>query len=324
MRKCGIVGRGFGLYGYLPALMHRGCAVWTLEAYRERIRNRADLRDFETAIAFVPTLDDLFAQTDMLVLAVRPADQEALVGALLQRGWRGTLMLEKPVACTPEVAADLLARLHLAGIDYRIGFTVLVTDWSARMEAAVASAPHDHLKIDFRWRFHAHHYRHGLDTWKRYPSQGGGALNFYGIHLIALLARYGRWRVDRCRRIRDAAEGESGFAFALVDGRRRATVQCDTAATHDSHFEITADSNRCRVFAASLDNPFAEGLLREGTFERARDIDVRSVYTGRILDESAAPAVRHAHYMEHVQLWGRLAAAARGQWGSINPPPRLS
>ena len=46
-------------------------------------------------------------------------------------------------------------------------------------------------KLNLNWEFMAHHYINNLDTWKNKHSHGGGALRFYGIHVIALLAYVG-------------------------------------------------------------------------------------------------------------------------------------
>lgn len=37
----------------------------------------------------------------------------------------------------------------------------------------------------------AHHFANGLVNWKVRHSEGGGAMRFYGIHLIAVLASFG-------------------------------------------------------------------------------------------------------------------------------------
>lgn len=53
-------------------------------------------------------------------------------------------------------------------------------------------APSESVKgASLDWTFLAHHYRNDLANWKRYDTEGGGALRFYGIHLIALLAELG-------------------------------------------------------------------------------------------------------------------------------------
>ncbi|MGH9364108.1 MAG: hypothetical protein ACRD1B_02425 [Thermoanaerobaculia bacterium] len=45
--------------------------------------------------------------------------------------------------------------------------------------------------LSIRWTFRAHHFRHKLANWKRFHATGGGAIRFYGIHIIGLLAEIG-------------------------------------------------------------------------------------------------------------------------------------
>jgi hypothetical protein len=46
-------------------------------------------------------------------------------------------------------------------------------------------------RLLIQWSFLAHHFRHDLGNWKRFNKSGGGAIRFYGIQLIALLAEMG-------------------------------------------------------------------------------------------------------------------------------------
>ena len=41
----------------------------------------------------------------------------------------------------------------------------------------------------------ARHFIHERKTWKRFHSEGGGAIRFYGIHLIAILSDIGYLKV---------------------------------------------------------------------------------------------------------------------------------
>jgi hypothetical protein len=45
--------------------------------------------------------------------------------------------------------------------------------------------------INFSWNFMADHFSRNIESWKMDHSQGGGAIRFYGIHVIALLAEWG-------------------------------------------------------------------------------------------------------------------------------------
>jgi predicted dehydrogenase len=45
--------------------------------------------------------------------------------------------------------------------------------------------------LEIKWLFKAHHHKFNTENWKRYVSEGGGVIRFYGIHLIAVLTALG-------------------------------------------------------------------------------------------------------------------------------------
>ena len=111
-------------------------------------------------------------------------------GAALERSAVQRFLLEKPLGPDPASALALFDALEQAGRAMRLGFIFTYAPWVDSLRDWIAEADEDaQLVID--WRFRAHHYATGLDTWKRRTSAGGGALRFYGIHLIALMAELG-------------------------------------------------------------------------------------------------------------------------------------
>ena len=73
-----ILGSGFGLYGYLPALQALGCRVVLPLRYRSIIENRAELSGFAERIGWAADDTDAIDQADAVVVARRPADQSHL------------------------------------------------------------------------------------------------------------------------------------------------------------------------------------------------------------------------------------------------------
>lgn len=55
----GILGKGFGLYGYLPAIVSLGESVGTLSAYKDYIEDRDDISDLSKHIQYFNNQDDL-------------------------------------------------------------------------------------------------------------------------------------------------------------------------------------------------------------------------------------------------------------------------
>jgi predicted dehydrogenase len=98
------------------------------------------------------------------------------------------VILEKPLAPTPQLAAQLVEAFERAGKRYRVGYTFRFMPWAERLREVLGEGAGS---VSLDWSFMAHHYRVDLDNWKRFDVSGGGALRFYGIHLIALLAELG-------------------------------------------------------------------------------------------------------------------------------------
>ncbi|MGY3234734.1 MULTISPECIES: hypothetical protein [unclassified Bradyrhizobium] len=183
-----ILGSGFGMYGYLPALIECGMRVALPERYQSTVGGRPELVQYMSQVAWCATTEQALAQANGAVVALRPADQADWIPRLARMTDIRDLILEKPVAPTPQHAASLLDELEKAGKRYRVGYTFRFLPWAERLRVALASGV-DGISLD--WMFLAHHYRANLDNWKRFDASGGGALRFYGIHLIALLAECG-------------------------------------------------------------------------------------------------------------------------------------
>ncbi|HEY8965363.1 MAG TPA: hypothetical protein VIM58_02895, partial [Candidatus Methylacidiphilales bacterium] len=175
-----------------------------------------------------------------VVLSRRPADQPALAAACLKRERIRTLVLEKPPAPTPAASRALLDALRASGRGFRIAFTFRHTGWGRSLLRDGEPRETDEWRID--WLFQAHHYRHGLANWKRLHSLGGGALRFYGVHLVALLAEIGYRRVEASRFSgTEPDEVEKWEAVFSGEGLPRCRVRVDTRSD-EALFRVAAVS----------------------------------------------------------------------------------
>lgn len=194
----GIAGSGFGLYGYMPAVLEAGHLPVMPVRYRDKLLSRQELCRLDTSIDWVDTESELLSRSDALIVALNPSAQVALVKSALRHGNIKRYLLEKPIAANPSNAIELLLQLKSQSIRVQAGFTFRYTPWANSLYDAIQKMGEEsHLSII--WSFKAHHFAHGLDTWKRYHSEGGGALRFYGIHIVALLSEWGYSHVEGSR-----------------------------------------------------------------------------------------------------------------------------
>ena len=186
-----IIGSGFGLYGYLPAILQElGDKVILPEEYLPKVRNRQELKELEKDIFWVKNKELAIEKATKVIFTVPPNYQYKAVKNLFDNDGCNsiqTIFLEKPVATSPAKSIELLEFLESKEVDYVIGYSFLYLDLNSNFNTLVNSS----TQIFWQWSFMAHHFSMDLKNWKRYHSSGGGVLRFYGIHIIAFLSKFG-------------------------------------------------------------------------------------------------------------------------------------
>lgn len=208
-----VIGSGFGMYGYLPAMIQEtGGSVVLPVSFRERIQSRVELRACLSHIQWVETRDEALSKADGVVIAVPPMEQAVLVSHALRFENIRKFILEKPLAVSPEIAASITSMVNNANRRLRVGYTLLFARWHEELNWPKWTDGHEHVTI--RWTFMAHHFANDLQNWKRKHSEGGGVLRFFGVHLLALLAE----------------EGYTEVIHSTMQGQREDEPECWVAA----------------------------------------------------------------------------------------------
>ncbi len=296
-----VVGSGFGLYGYLPALVESGERVVLPRAYEAKVRGRPELQRCLAGIEWADDADAALAQARAVVIATSPQRQVQVTSACAASARIERLVLEKPLAPTPALASRAMAELDGANKRYRVGYTLLHARWHERLEWPRATDRSGIVDID--WTFMAHHFAHGLHNWKRLHEEGGGVLRFFGVHLVALLARHGYGAVRA-----SSLEGESEHeperwqaVFAgtgLPDCRVRVDSRC--AAKRFDIAYATGGSARPLV---ALGDPFEEERSAGGADPRVGVL--KRLLATFALDDRPF----HALYAATNSLWCKVEGA---------------
>jgi predicted dehydrogenase len=291
-----ILGSGFGLYGYLPALQALPCRVLLPERYRTNVESREELSGFAAGIAWVADESVAIDLADALVVARRPADQSDLIARILHKPRLKRLLLEKPLAQNPVLAAQLQGQIESSGKILRMGYTFGFTGWGRDLTARAAAASGD---IRIRWRFRAHHYATNRSNWKRFSSEGGGALRFYGIQLISLLADIGFDRVSASSTVSAQPDEVDGWRATLLNEKgARCELELDSNSAQ-TEFSVHAPT---LSFATSLPDPFGEPL--NGAQDRR--VPVISSLCREVLTTEQTP---HPSYGRTIALWRAIEDA---------------
>lgn len=187
----GILGSGFGLYGYLPAMaeISQHDIIFSRKS-KDIFHTRSELKEYTDRIHWAESIPQILKQSEILILAIQPQKQQNFIEEYIDKLKNKKLILEKPLAKNPLNGLKLLNILKEYKIKYRISYTLLYTDWAKNLKLlSDSNSLPDELSIE--WLFLAHHYKTGINNWKKDITQGGGIINFYGIHFIALCVYLG-------------------------------------------------------------------------------------------------------------------------------------
>lgn len=249
--RLGIIGGGFGLYGYAPVVAQIADLQPVLvEAYRPKLRSRSDLAYLEEQVAWVANTDALIGSCDGLLIATNPAQQPDYVARAVKAGRVRRILLEKPLAITPASAIALLDAIEVAGLSVGLGYNFHHLAWAGALEEEARQGD-----VAVQWTFNAHHFKHDVDTWKKRPDQGGGALRFYGIHLVALMARLGFDRVIDSRTMGSDRDLATTWQATFADPNgRRTTIYVDSKSPQ-TQFRVIGPDGEVSVDQA---DPYTE------------------------------------------------------------------
>lgn len=298
-----ILGSGFGLYGYLPALMRRGHEVLLPESYRATLEHRSDLRDLVKAIHWRKDEAAIRGEATACIISRRPSDQSAWLDRFVNTARASSYILEKPLGISPASASKLLDLLRASQKKYRIAYTFRFLSWAQDLAAATAAVDVAG-PIEVAWKFRSHHYLHQKQNWKRRVSEGGGALRFYGIHIIGLLAEIGYRDVTQSRCYANTPdECESWSAIFTGPNLKECHVRVDTNSD-DTLFKIV-DFDKSRTILEQA-GPF-ESTVRSDGFDTR--VEVLEQLCESLTDETEP---FYPWYATSIELW-RLTEAASHQ-----------
>ena len=305
MDSIAILGSGFGLYGYLPALVSCNCPEVVLpERYRKRFNERIELDGFSSRVRWERDEYEALRSASGAVLALCPSQQMRWLNVCLEQNNLDYLFLEKPLATTPSDAFALQERLDSSKKVIRIAYLFRHLEWAKRVQAFV-SDPSSQM-LTFRWRFMAHHFKHNVITWKREHDEGGGPLRFYGIHLIAKLAEIGYDSVVNSSRDSEGSERLDTWS-ATFSGPKLpvCSVTVSTASVH-SDFSVRGHDGRKEICLFDRSSPFdlSEPLSSESRLD-GRVPMLSTFCKSAFNDPSRVPKF----YRSTVELWHQVERA---------------
>ena len=285
-----VVGSGFGFYGYIPALLE--ClnqeVILPIE-YQKFFFDRKDLAKYHSKINWADNLDIAISQASGLILATTPANQFDLLNKYIQKDNLKRLVLEKPLACSPDQAGALIDLLDKSNKKYSISYSIAALDWFIESEWPIDNS--DDLYIN--WQFLAHHFKYDLFNWKRSHVQGGGVLRFFGIHILAMIVFKGYTTVISSKTYGDV--NEPALWTARFSGRD--LPECNVVVNSRSDYKtFQIQSSKVGAIVA-LDDPFER-------LESIDSNDKRISVLAKIIDQSEFSNISAREFYKKVnKLW---------------------
>lgn len=182
--KFGILGSGFGMYGYAPAVRQIGYPVLTLARYKDTLFARPELKRNLNDFIFFENEQDLIEQSDYLVIARQPSNQFRLVMDYIDiLATKKHLFLEKPLSNSLVNSSIMLNLIEQGETPFTVAYLFKYSAWFSLIHSAVLETNHD---IGIEWEI-----PRTSSDWKNSASDGGGPLNFYGVHFLWMLIHLG-------------------------------------------------------------------------------------------------------------------------------------
>jgi predicted dehydrogenase len=176
MAEFGILGSGFGMYGYLPALLNSGHEVTTLSEYKAKLELRPELAKFIDQVTFTSE-QEILDNCENLVIAKDPRSQYQLLSKNQFQCRR--LFLEKPLAPSISQHKEMLKVLESQNINFSLGYLFQFTPWWKRIASDILLG--HSLEVEIDWRLSI------PQGWKNSHQDGGGMVAFYAIHFAPIL-----------------------------------------------------------------------------------------------------------------------------------------
>ena len=271
-----------------------GCDVSLPERYRERVARRDDVRALAERVEWSADDETTLARCDAAVVALPPPSSAVRSSDASRATTSAVSLLEKPLDVSPAAADALLDRLEASGRGFGVGYHFRHTGWGKRLLRDKQGV----RRID--WRFRAHHYAHDVSTWKRRPAEGGGALRFYGVHLVALMAEIGYAAAIESA-ILSERDGEAEAWRATLAGEGLPPCRFEVDSDADAKAFVVCDG---KGETTRLADPFDEEAGAPTGMDRRIPVLVEA-----LRETIAAPRREDGLYRKVNRLWAAIEAA---------------
>jgi hypothetical protein len=175
----GIIGGGFGLYGYLPAVCQKYCDKLILIEIRhkDKFLKRPELSQYSNRILWQNSVNEIINQVELLILAIPPVSVKEYADLIICSPTIKKLIVDKPICENPNTTENFITKIESVGIQLVSSYLFIYTEWVVNLKKD--------KKCIIEWDIKNNN---PINSWKRNNLLGGGEINFYGIHLLSVVA----------------------------------------------------------------------------------------------------------------------------------------
>tara|TARA_B100000900_G_scaffold416154_1_gene449569 strand:+ start:10211 stop:11068 length:858 start_codon:yes stop_codon:yes gene_type:complete len=177
-KKVGILGGGFGLYGYLPAFANLQFEIFTLSKYENFIKKRPDLSKYIDKVNFLNEEKELIKNVDYINIARNPESQYQFLIHNKPYSFKH-LYIEKPIAHQTIAYKKCIENFETENTSFSVFYSLTYMDWYNNIIEEIQQEIDKEYTI--LWKI-----KQKSSSWKQDISRGGGMLKFYGIHFIQM------------------------------------------------------------------------------------------------------------------------------------------
>lgn len=184
----GIIGGGFGLYGYLPAVCihYDNIKVSIEKRHKVKFLQRSELSPYYDKIIWETSTQNIINKVEVLILSIPPLHVKEYLNLIIGSPTIKILIVDKPICENPYITEKFIQKIESAGIKIISSYLFIYTDWISKIK----NTENCIIKWDII-------NKNSITSWKRDPSLGGGDINFYGIHLLSVMAHiYDKFNLD--------------------------------------------------------------------------------------------------------------------------------
>ena len=241
-KKVGILGGGFGLYGYLPAFANLEYEIFTLSKYESFVKKRADLNKYIKGINFLKE-EDLINKVDYICIARNPESQYEFIVNYKNFEFNH-LYLEKPIAHNEAAYKKCLENLEIQKTKFSVFYSLTYMDWYSNIVEEIMQGVNKNFQIE--WKI-----KQSASTWKQNSLKGGGLLKFYGIHFIKMF-------IDSNLLLKDAKMSKNKLELNL-ESKYLNSLKIKIESSNKNSFSIYKN----KQLQINSSNPFLNEIIPE-------------------------------------------------------------